>query len=85
MGTNTIRNDPDDIFHPDRNPRTIKIDLAIFDHNPICLKVVPPTDEASNEADSGSNSSINPDPKVDHEPLETSSHLIAKIITQSTS
>ena len=72
------------IFHPDRNPRTVKVSIH-FDHNPICLKVGPPTDEANNEAASGSNSSSNPDPKVDHEPLESSSHLIAKIITQGIS
>ena len=40
-------NNSTDIFHPNSNPRTVQISEKIFDHNPICLKVEVPAEEAN--------------------------------------
>ena len=46
-------NNDNDIFHPTRNPRTVMIDTSIFDHNPICLKVEAPADNANGDPKPG--------------------------------
>ena len=39
----------EDIFDQENNPRTIRVNTNIFDHNPICLKVYEEVDEEVDE------------------------------------